>query len=105
MKQDNLNKSLTAKQLSDVRSPEVCLILFIYSMEPPIYQETYKACRTCDKTKLYTLGPYAKALCEVLRLSKQLELSRICKIEAGINLGRSHVYGEGMVSFLIYRGV
>jgi len=35
-------------------------------MEPPFYADLNNACRTLDRSKLETLGPFARAICVVL---------------------------------------
>lgn len=57
---------LTKKQLRNPRSKVVCLILYLYSIEPPFYAELNSACRLLDESKLETLGPFARALFEIL---------------------------------------
>ena len=53
----------------DFKNPHskiVFLVLFLYSIEPPLYFALNDACRKRDKLVLPMLGPFAKALFEVL---------------------------------------
>jgi len=59
-------------------APEVKLILYMYSMEPPFYAELNAASRKMDQSQLQSLGPFAKALYGILTLgsySNQLRAS------------------------------
>jgi len=58
----DINKPMTAKEISNPYSPEVLLILNIYSMEPPFYADVNNASRDLDPQKLKTLGPFAMAI-------------------------------------------
>ena len=51
--------------LTNPNSAEVCLILYLYSMEP-FHTELQKASRAMDTTKIEMLGPFAMALYLVL---------------------------------------
>ena len=66
MGDEDINKPLTSEILRDPNSPQVKLILTMYSMEPPFYSDLNNACRTLDPAKLKTLGPFARAIYEVL---------------------------------------
>jgi len=66
MGEEDINNPLTLEILNDPNSPQVQLILTLYSMEPPFYQDLNNACRTLDPTKLETLGPFASAIYWVL---------------------------------------
>ena len=41
-------------------------MLYMYSLEPPIYYFLNKASRNMDRSKLDTLGPYASVLAAIL---------------------------------------
>jgi len=45
-------------------------------MEPPFYQDLNKACRTLDPAKLETLGPFARAIFEVLYNGDESDVKR-----------------------------
>lgn len=48
-------------------SSKACfLILWLYSIEPPLYSYLNKACRQMDVTMLSMLGPWARALYEIV---------------------------------------
>ena len=51
-------------------SKAVYFILWVYSMEPPIYFWLNQACRQKDTSKLRMLGPLAAALGEVLNYAE-----------------------------------
>jgi len=42
------------------------LVLWLYSLEPPFYFHLNQACRSLDQTLLQFLGPFARALYDVL---------------------------------------
>lgn len=46
-------------------SKAVMLILFLYSIEPDLYQELQEASRKCDKTKLNLFGAWAVAMLQI----------------------------------------
>ena len=50
----------------DPQSKIVFLVLFLYSIEPPLYFALNDACRKRDKLLLPMLGPFAYALYMVL---------------------------------------
>ena len=57
---------MTVDILKDPSSPEVCLLLYIYSIEPPFYADLNRACRNVDESKFIDLGPFARAMFEIL---------------------------------------
>jgi len=67
MGDDDINKPMNAEEhYMNPDSPQLQLILTLYSMEPPFYSELNNACRTLDTSKLKTLGPFARAIFAVL---------------------------------------
>jgi len=50
-------------------------------MEPPFYADLNNACRTLDPTKLKTLGPFAKAIFQVLIKGDLSDMNRDDGIE------------------------
>ena len=66
MNDTDIDKPLTHEICRDPYNPQTQLILLLYSMEPPFYADLNNACRTLDKTKLHTLGPFARVVFEVL---------------------------------------
>jgi len=63
---NNIGMPIEKKTLKDPYSPEVQLILNLYSMEPPFYNDLNHASKTSDGNKLTTLGPFAKAMYGIL---------------------------------------
>ena len=41
----NINKPITLAAFGNHNSPEVCTLLYLYSLEPPFYAFLSKACR------------------------------------------------------------
>jgi len=81
---------------------------YMYSLEPPIYYYLNQACRTMDKSKLDTLGPYAAVLFEMLYWGRECDRKRVDKMRLGMNDFIS--YGNGPLSyfsqsFFTFRGV
>ena len=66
MGEEDIDLPLTDKIYKDPNSPQVQLILKLYSMEPPVYADLNNACRNLDPEKLQTLGPFAMAIWRVL---------------------------------------
>ena len=84
---------------------------YMYSLEPPIYYYLNQACRTMDKSKLDTLGPYAVVLWRMLLRGRSCDSERDDKMRVGYEDGY-----EGMLipttplgyfsqSFFTFRGV
>ena len=69
---DHIMGKLTSKVLSDPNSHEVCMILYLYSMEP-FHSELQKASRNMDRSKIEMLGPFAMALYMVMINSNATE--------------------------------
>ena len=85
-------------------SRATCIVLLLYSMEPPIYFYLNEACRNKDQTKLQILGPFALALYIVLL---RAEFNRKDKVERGDNVhgyGKVHELGCFARDFLVFRG-
>ena len=55
----------------------------MYSMEPPFYNDLDKATRTCNRDKLKTLGPFAKAIEWVLACGDSSDIKRDDALEQG----------------------
>jgi len=66
MPDSDITKPMTREVFENPYSPEVLLILNLYSMEPPFYAALNKAMRDLDMDKLKTLGPFAMAIYWVL---------------------------------------
>ena len=50
------------KDLTNPYSKSACLILFLYSIEPPFYAYLNRAIRSHDSKEVKNLGPFASAL-------------------------------------------
>ncbi len=55
-------------------------------MEPPIYEDLNKACRTLDPAKLETLGPFARAIFIVLINGDISDTKRDDALEKGMDV-------------------
>ena len=64
------SKPLKGK-LDDLDDPSTCLLLYIYSCEPPLYMDMHSACRRMDARFLETLGPFARALTKIFDSAEQ----------------------------------
>lgn len=104
LNQDNVDKPLTAEVFKDPYSPEVMLLLYLYSMEPPFYADLNNACRTLDNSKLNSLGPYSRALGRLLYWGVSSEAKRDDKLRQGYDNGVNGPYGSFSESFLTFRG-
>jgi len=56
---------------NDPTSPSICLILYLYTVEPAYYAEVSHASLYMDMQKLLMLGPYARAYSEILTCSER----------------------------------
>jgi len=59
-------KPLTKDILSDPKHFVVKTLIYLYSLEPPIYRVLNKASRDKDKSRVGTLGPYSDCLRTIL---------------------------------------
>ena len=84
---------------------------YMYSLEPPIYYYLNQACRTMDKSKLDTLGPYALVLYKMLYCGRECDGGRVDKMRLGEGDGYDSDYkpttplGYFSQSFFTFRGV
>ena len=84
---------------------------YMYSLEPPIYYYLNQACRTMDKSKLDTLGPYARVLFRMLAGGTICDGKRVDKMRAGAYDGEDKddepttPLGYFSQSFFTFRGV
>ncbi len=84
---------------------------YMYSLEPPIYYYLNQACRTMDKSKLDTLGPYARVLFEMLEEGRECDRERDDKMRVGYEDGEDSddkpttPLGYFSQSFFTFRGV
>ena len=52
-------------KLDNLNDPSVCLIMYLYSCEPPLYMDLHLACRRMDNRYLESLGPMARAIMKI----------------------------------------
>ena len=82
---------------------------YMYSLEPPIYYYLNQACRTMDKSKLDTLGPYAMVLFRMLLGGNWCDEKRDDKMRLGEDDGSDDEpttpLGYFSQSFFTFRGV
>lgn len=103
---DDIDSQLTDNDFKIPNSQVVCLILYLYSMEPPFYEALNNACRSrpfSDST-LQTFGPFACAMNQIL-FGGHLEQKRFKKIEVGSDQGIDKELGLFGRCFFLYRGV
>lgn len=72
----DIDKPITRSIFEDPYHPITQLILTLYSMEPPFYADLNNACRNLDQVKLNTLGPFAKAIFNVLLFGNDSDRKR-----------------------------
>jgi len=101
---DRVDVALTVEILRDPYSAEVCMLLYLYSMEPPFYSDLYQACRSVDIFKVHTLGPFARALFELLKQCEYSERRRDDALLQGVKEGHEGPYGYFSQAFLAFRG-
>jgi len=84
---------------------------YMYSLEPPIYYYLNQACRTMDKSKLDTLGPYAAVLFRMLEWGVVCDEERVDTMRVGTDDGKDSDWkpttplGYFSQSFFTFRGV
>lgn len=64
------DQSLKGK-LDDLEDSTTCLLLYIYSCEPPLYMDLHTAARRMDNRFLESLGPFARALTKIFDSAEQ----------------------------------
>ena len=104
MPDSDITKPMTMEVFMNPYSPEVLLILNLYSMEPPFYAALNKAMRDLDMDKLKTLGPFAKAIYRVLLAGHSSDKGRDDALERGEDFHKTHQLGSFCRSFLLFRG-
>ena len=82
------------------RSRASVLVLWLYSVEPPLYFHLNDACRSMDHPLIPMLGPFARAIYETLRYAEWL---RDDKLEQGDEID-DHPLGTFSRSFVTMRG-
>ena len=81
---------LSEHNLCNPNSKATCLILYLYTMETPLYSEFNKACRNMDKSMLKSLGPFATAIDIII---STVEKNRFDRIKTGQELGPTESMG------------
>ena len=87
-------------KLDNLNDPSVCLIMYLYSCEPPLYMDLHLACRRKDNRYLESLGPMARA---IMKIFENAETKRIDKAWTGYYdhdpaMGRKHLHPMGYFS-------
>ena len=67
---ENADKPITKEALMNPYSSEICILLYLYSIEPPFYAALNSACRNLDHSLLspvgllccWLIGPFARVL-------------------------------------------
>ena len=94
---------MSIKILQDSQSPEVCLLLYLLSLEPTLLYDLNEACRDLDESKILALGAYAQVMRVVLNgIGENNKKDAIKKGEVS---GKFGPYGFFSESFLLFRGV
>jgi hypothetical protein len=70
-----LNLELDNEILCDDDHPVTKTLIYIYSMETFIYGDLKRACLERDYTRVKNLGPYAKAMGQIISLAFREKLS------------------------------
>ena len=87
---EDLDKPLTPKVLSDPNHKAVRHLMYIYSMESFIYAELNKVCREKDTTKIKFFGAYAAALSFIIHSANRNriedKLEKVTTLFRGVKL-------------------
>lgn len=96
---DDADQSLKGK-LDNLEDPSTCLILYLYSCEPPLYMDIHTASRRKDNRFLESLGPFARALSKILDSAEQKrqDQSLTGYHEHDPAMGRKHKHPMGYFS-------
>jgi len=100
-----MKKPLSDKVLLDPENKFVKLMFYMYSMEPPLYADLNRACRSMDETKLHSLGPYARVIFHMLNWGSVLDSKRPDPLKMGKEVGHDSLYGKYDGSFMTFKGV
>ena len=95
----------TENGLCNPESTAVCLILWLYSIEPPFYAAVNEASRLNDMDVIETLGPFARVLHMIF---EYVEFQREDRLECGnfeIKGNPNQSLGNFCKSFLLFRAV
>ena len=71
-----MQKPISEEEIRNPNSNVVLLIMYIFSLETPIYSLLNKACREGDKSKMDTLGPLSCALFMILSRASDKRVDR-----------------------------
>ena len=88
--------------LSNPKSKACFLVLWLYSIEPPLYYFFNEACRLRNKAVVPLLGPFAAAVAIIL--DGWGEAKRPDKVKVGWNLEKTSPLGCMDGAFLLFRG-
>jgi len=105
LKDEEIDEPLTTDELWNPENIFVKVLFYLYSMEPPLYGQLSKASREMDMSKIDTLGPFARALLEVLGGGNNVEKKRKDALKRGKEIGSSGPLGRFSQSFIVFRGV
>ena len=81
------------------------MLLYMNTIETPIYTELNEACRKMDKANLHFFGAFARALGEVLFLGHVSDGKRKDRIPKGNEMAKTGPYGTFGKCVLVFRGV
>lgn len=101
---EDVDRPITYEELWDPKSSVVCLLLYLYSIEPPFYADVNKAIRLRDKAMLRTLGPFVRCLYQILvgGGTESVRSDRLLHGRDDLTLpGNMGFFSQ---SFLLYRG-
>ena len=80
-------------------------MIYLYSMEPPLYRDYNKACRTMDESKFPTLGAYAAVMYMILINGEDSDAKRDDAMKLGEDNGSDGPYGYFSECFTTFRGM
>ena len=95
-KKFKVDEPLTKDVLSDPDHVIVKTLLYIYSLEPPIYRYLNKASREKDASYIDTLGPFSDALRTILHHAEKkrgdkIPAGKAFKVYRGLGLLEEHI--------------
>ena len=105
--EEELDKPLTKKILSDPEHKVVKHIIYIYSMESFIYADLNRVCREKDTTKIKFYGAFAAALSFIIHSANQnrieQKLQRSTTLFRGVKLtpAEAEQYQKGSTTNLL----
>ena len=72
--------------LKNPKGKGFCMILWLLSIEPPFYAAVNSAIESLDKSLVKTVGPFARALHEILFQAHTSDIKRSDSIKQGSEL-------------------